>query len=86
MTENDWRELALCREVDPELFFTSGRVDASHNREQIRQAKSVCHRCPSASRCLVWSIETRQEYGVWGGLDEAERRRVLGSRLYGASK
>lgn len=76
----DWRDDALCRQVDPELFFTAGRSDASRNREQIRQAKSVCHLCPVASQCLAWALATSQEYGVWGGLSEEERRPLAASR------
>lgn len=68
----DWRHRAICRDEDPELFFpvgTSGPAIA-----QIQTAKAVCGRCPVASECLAWALESGQDAGVWGGLSEDERR------------
>jgi WhiB family redox-sensing transcriptional regulator len=69
----DWRDRAACRDEDPELFFPVG---ASSGSAQVRiaQAKSVCARCPVQSTCLDWAMTSSQEAGVWGGLDEDERR------------
>jgi WhiB family redox-sensing transcriptional regulator len=30
--------------------------------------------------CGEYALETKQEYGVWGGLSERERRRILRRR------
>ena len=30
--------------------------------------------------CLDYSLRTREPYGVWGGLNELERRRLLRDR------
>ena len=68
----DWRHEAICRDEDPELFFPVGNSGPALT--QIAQAKMVCHRCPVSSECLVWSLETGQDAGVWGGLSEEERR------------
>ncbi len=68
----DWRHRAICRDEDPELFFpvgTSGPAIA-----QIQTAKAVCARCPVASECLAWALESGQDAGVWGGMSEDERR------------
>ena len=68
----DWRQGALCREEDPELFFPIGTTGpASH---QVAEAKAVCRRCPSLEPCLQWALETGQDAGVWGGTSEEERR------------
>jgi hypothetical protein len=67
----DWTD-AVCREVDPELFFPIG--DTSYR--QIEDAKKVCAGCPIRSKCLDWALETRQDSGVWGGLSERERREI----------
>ena len=67
-----WRESAACRAFDPELFFpigTAGRALA-----QIQRAKAVCASCPARQRCLTFALDTHQEYGIWGGYDEDERR------------
>ncbi len=78
----DWRQRAACREADPELFFPVGRLRergqltlAGH---QAADAKVICGRCPVTASCLAFALESRAEPGVWGGLDEDERRELLG--------
>lgn len=44
-------------------------------------AKKVCARCVVIAQCLDYAIETNQEYGVWGGLDPVERRKVRRRKL-----
>jgi WhiB family redox-sensing transcriptional regulator len=69
-----WRIEAACQEVDPQLFFPVGASDEAV--EQTEMAKSICSQCPVAQECLIFAVTTNQEYGVWGGLDEDERREV----------
>ncbi len=68
----DWRHRAACRDVDPELFFPIGSTGPA--LLQIEEAKQVCRRCPVSELCLKWALESGQDAGVWGGLDEEERR------------
>ncbi|MFD7667788.1 WhiB family transcriptional regulator [Streptomyces sp. NPDC059788] len=68
----DWRDHAVCRETDPELFFPTDKRGRA--LLQIEQAKTVCNGCPVRERCLQWALETGQEDGIWGGLSEDERR------------
>jgi WhiB family redox-sensing transcriptional regulator len=68
----DWRNIAACREVDPELFFPIGNSGPA--LLQIEEAKQVCRRCSVLDECLRWAIDTGQDAGVWGGLSEDERR------------
>jgi WhiB family redox-sensing transcriptional regulator len=70
----DWRDDALCRSEDPELFFPVGSGPAA--QATAARAKAVCRRCPVAEPCLDWALATGQDAGVWGGLDEDERRRL----------
>lgn len=67
-----WQDKAACLEENPELFFPIGTTGPA--LDQIARAKAVCQRCPVMSVCLEWALQTRQEAGVWGGLDEEERR------------
>lgn len=66
----DWRHRAACRDEDPELFFPVGNSGPA--LLQIAEAKAVCFRCPVASHCLSWALDTGQQ-GVWGGMSEDER-------------
>lgn len=66
-----WQDRALCAEADPELFFP-GNGHADHAED----AKQVCRACPVKAECLDYALATGQEYGVWGGTSEQERRRM----------
>jgi WhiB family transcriptional regulator, redox-sensing transcriptional regulator len=68
----DWRELAACRDSDPELFFPIG--NAGPSLLQVDRAKQVCAGCRVRTRCLEWALASGQEAGVWGGTSEDERR------------
>lgn len=62
-----WREDALCRQVDPELWFPDkGGVAES--------AKRICHECPVKSECLTQALAMDERIGVWGGLSGKNRR------------
>lgn len=74
----DWRHRAACRDEDPELFFPVGNSGPA--LLQIAEAKAVCFRCPVASHCLSWALNTRQDDGVWGGMSEDERRTLVRRR------
>ena len=68
----DWRDDAACRDEPLELFFPAGFSPAVRSRSM--QAKSICWACPSRSACLEFAVATFQDHGIWGGLDEEERR------------
>lgn len=74
-----WSKRAACRKEDPELFFPVGQSIAA--LAQTAEAKRVCARCPVSGECLAWALEARQDTGVWGGLDEDERRSLLGRHV-----
>ena len=84
----NWRHLAACRHVDSDLFFPCGTAGAS--AEHIAAAKDLCRVCPVIDACLTFALRTNQEYGVWGGTTEDERRhmrkRLLKSRRKAASE
>lgn len=63
-----WEEEARCVAYDPEIFF-EGRND--------RKAKAICRGCPVRLECLAAALSDRIEYGIWGGLDERQRRSLI---------
>ncbi len=65
-----WRQRAACRGVDPNIFYPVSDDDAE-------EAKAVCSSCPVRQACLEYSLTAREREGVWGGLTERERRRIL---------
>lgn len=67
-----WTALAACArpshddDENPDAMFVQGAAQ--------RNARQVCFTCPVRLECLIEALETRMEFGVWGGLTERERR------------
>jgi WhiB family transcriptional regulator, redox-sensing transcriptional regulator len=73
--DDGWRARAACRDEDPELFFPIGSSGPAALK-QIAAAKAICAQCPVREACLRFALDTGQDYGIWGGLTEDERRRM----------
>ncbi|MGP3979842.1 WhiB family transcriptional regulator [Streptomyces sp. KR80] len=80
----NWRQDAACRNADPELFFPIGNSGPA--AVQVQQAKALCRRCPVTDQCLDWALENNQESGIWGGLEEEERRALRHRTLRARSR
>src|SRR6202044_3908652 len=65
----DWTTRAACKGTDPDELFVQG---AAQNR-----AKLICAGCRVRTECLADALDNRIEFGVWGGMSEAERRDLL---------
>ncbi|MGD0875480.1 MAG: WhiB family transcriptional regulator [Acidimicrobiales bacterium] len=65
-----WRQRAACRGVDPDIFYPVSDDDSE-------EAKAVCASCSVRQACLEYSLAAREREGVWGGLTERERRRIV---------
>jgi len=61
-----------------DMFFPAGVTGVAC--EEAESAKAVCRTCDVSPECLDFALRTRQEFGVWGGADEEERRAILKSR------
>lgn len=70
-----WQVRGLCTQVDPELFFPEKGGAAAN-----KAAKQVCQRCEVREMCLQYALENDEKFGVWGGLSERERRKLLRKR------
>ncbi|MBV7412494.1 WhiB family transcriptional regulator [Dermabacteraceae bacterium TAE3-ERU5] len=64
-----WAGRGLCTNLDPDAFFVQGA--------EQQQVKARCGPCPVRLECLADALENRMEFGVWGGMTERERRRLL---------
>lgn len=40
-------------------------------------AIAICNRCPERDDCLTHALKNKIKYGVWGGLTEEQRRKIL---------
>ena len=66
-TEPGWQDRALCAQTDPEAFFPE-------KGGSTREAKKVCRGCEVRVECLEYALTHCEEFGVWGGRSERERR------------
>lgn len=64
-----WAAQAKCGTSDPDELFVKGAAQQS--------AKQVCQGCPVIAECLADALDSRVEFGVWGGKTERERRALL---------
>ncbi|MFD3844787.1 WhiB family transcriptional regulator [Streptomyces microflavus] len=64
-----WSVNAACKEEETEIFYPG----PSNPGVNSAYAKTFCARCPVRAQCLEEALARREEYGVWGGLDEKER-------------
>lgn len=73
MSSPTWRKRAACRGLDPEVFYPP-------SDEEAEEAKAICGECPVRQLCLEHALAHRERDGVWGGLTERERRRLVRQR------
>jgi WhiB family redox-sensing transcriptional regulator len=76
-----WQFEAACRGEDSSLFFAPNyfeKREEKYGREAI--AKAICARCPVRDVCLEYALRIRETHGIWGGLNEFERRQLLRQR------
>jgi WhiB family redox-sensing transcriptional regulator len=67
----DWTLQAKCRGLQDD-FFPDGADQ--------KKVRAVCFTCPVRNECLAEALDNRIEWGVWGGMTERERRRLLRQR------
>ena len=71
--KDDWREDALCRQTDSELFFPE-------RGGSTRDAREVCLSCEVRTNCLEYALDNGENHGIWGGVSERELRRLQRAR------
>jgi len=73
-----WQNRAACRGEDSSYFFAPGYFERrSEKLAREAVAKAICARCPVREQCLSFALLVRDPHGVWGGLNEMERRTLL---------
>ena len=65
----DWRDSALCAQVDGDLFFPD-------KGGSNRAAKKICAACDVQAECLAYALENSEPFGVWAGTSERQRTRM----------
>lgn len=68
----EWASRGACKATEADELFVQG---SAQNR-----AKQICGGCPVRTECLADALDSRIEFGVWGGMTERERRALLKRR------
>jgi len=68
--DGTWEDDAACRGGDVELFFSIEEADQA-------EALEFCEACPVRDRCLETAVLNQEMYGIWGGMLEGDRRRII---------
>ena len=76
-----WQFRAACRGQEAALFFAPAHFERKEEKDaREAQAKRICAGCPVQEECLEYALRIREPHGIWGGLNELERRAVLRAR------
>lgn len=69
-----WQDLALCAEMDPEIFFPEETVNPY-------AAKKACGVCEVRDECLEYTLSLDEDpEGIWAGLNQRSRRAIRRQR------
>ena len=77
--DRSWERHAACRGLEIDIFYPG-------DDEEAVDAKAICSVCQVRDQCLEHALAVREKEGVWGGLTERERRRVIRQRRRAAQR
>lgn len=76
--EDAWQAKAACRGPQAVMFFPPSHFERKDDKEaRESEAKAICRSCSVRRPCLDYALRIREPHGIWGGLNEAERRSIL---------
>ena len=70
-----WQIKAACRGPQAAVFFPPTQFERKDEKqERESRAKAICATCPVRRPCLDYAVRIREPHGIWGGLNELERK------------
>ena len=79
--EETWQTKAACRGPQATVFFPPSHFERKEEKlERERRAKEICSDCSVKRECLDYAVDIKEPHGIWGGLNESERRTLLAPR------
>jgi WhiB family redox-sensing transcriptional regulator len=74
-----WQIKAACRGPQAAVFFPPSYFERKDEKlERETRAKAICAQCAVREPCLDFAIEIKEPHGIWGGLNELERKNLRG--------
>tara|TARA_B100000686_G_C16777738_1_gene969670 strand:+ start:1816 stop:2097 length:282 start_codon:yes stop_codon:yes gene_type:complete len=78
LDDQGWQFRAACRGPQINVFFPPSHFERkTDKRERERRAKLICKSCAVRNACLDYALRIREQHGIWGGLNEVERKELL---------
>ena len=76
-----WQAKAACRGPQAVVFFPPQQFERKEERlAREERAKAICRECSVRHPCLDYAVTIREPHGIWGGLNENERRSLWSIR------
>ena len=72
-----WQDLSACNAEHSDLFFAARSERAAVRVRRENRAKAICAPCPVLRECRDHALRVQEPSGIWGGLTEDERTRLL---------
>jgi WhiB family redox-sensing transcriptional regulator len=63
--ENDYN----CKGMGLDVFFPQ-------DSEGVERAQAICATCPVRKVCLEYALALPEDYGIWGGVSERQRKLI----------
>jgi WhiB family redox-sensing transcriptional regulator len=80
--DEQWQPKAACRGPQSAVFFPPSHFERKDEKEEREtQAKAICATCVVRQPCLDYALRIREPHGIWGGLNELERKQLLARRV-----
>jgi WhiB family transcriptional regulator, redox-sensing transcriptional regulator len=80
--EENWQLKAACRGPQATVFFPPAQFERKEDKlHRERRAKEICTSCAVRRDCLDYALSIREPHGIWGGLNELERKQLLTIRV-----
>jgi len=77
--DTTWMDRGACRGAPIDTFFPA-------RGEDVATVKELCATCTVRNDCLRYALDNHEEYGVWGGCSERERRLIWSQMAAGANQ
>jgi WhiB family redox-sensing transcriptional regulator len=72
-----WQARAACRGPQSAAFFPPTHAERKEDKQSREaRAKEICATCSVQRACLEYAIRIREPHGIWGGLNEVERKQL----------
>ncbi len=76
--DNSWQMKAACRGPQAAVFFPPPQFERKDEKlDREARAKDICATCSVKEPCLDYAVSIREPHGIWGGLNESERKAIL---------